>query len=246
MEYGFIIRIVIICVVVCVGIGLLYLNITSKDDDAEVKEESAPEKRKSDYYKVDNGMYVFLYNYVENTVYDVQHNLFLEVELLKRMEEIILLFEYSRFNYGSKSHTHYRFYRNHYTIDGLSKEQYDSTINNSIPCNCEIGSGSPNIKTGQLHNILNYFKENYSEEFDVVNSWSSDKSNKTKSFSFCYNDYPEIIETIEFVYYHKKACLKCNICLDEKKDMIKHISTHIEILNKRIEEFNKIEEICGE
>ena len=246
MEYGFIIRIVIICVIICVGIGLTYLNITSKDDDVEVKEESISEKRKSDYYKVDNGMYVFLYNYVENTVYDFQHNLFLEVELLKRVEEIILLFEYSRFNYGAKGHAHYRFYRNHYIIKGLSKEEYESTINNLIPCNCEIGAGSPDIRYGQLYNILKYFKEHYSEEFDVVNTWSSDKTNKTESFSFCYNDYPEIVETIEFVYYHKKACLKCNTCLDEKKDMIRHISIYIENLNKRIEEFNKIEEICGE
>ena len=121
----------------------------------------------------------------------------------------------------------------------ISKDEYtkliDTTIKN-IPCNCKFGDGFK-IATAHKYDISAEFKKmypNYILEHHIHGR------------AFIYNkEYPDASVNVKINgIFKKKACLQCNTCLDDKHKLVHLFEEWIKKVNNKIEEYEKIINIC--
>ena len=130
-------------------------------------------------------------------------------------------------------------------INEISKEEYYSLLNNKH-CNCKIGAGH-DILIHIRYDIVEEFNKRY---FDYYAEFFVDKIYKNCYMYIWKNkclDHPiKCVNSKEFRLYYKKACLQCETCLDDIKELeskFKEIISEIENGEKRRQ---MVLDICGE
>lgn len=213
---------------VIVFIIFVYCVFKTEESIIHQKEEEPEENDVplGDYYLFNISDNEYLLNLIEETVFDIPNNIFSNSRFSKFKEYLEnLVIQLRRRPYMIKYHNE------------LTKEQYEEELCNSVKCNCKIGAGKPDIQTGKTYSLIDYFEKNYSNEFKVIDSHED-------NFTFSSIKHPEVIEIIIFRKFYKKACLSCNTCLDEEKDMIKYIELEIDEINMKIKIYEKVNKIC--
>ena len=110
------------------------------------------------------------------------------------------------------------------------------------PCNCKFGTGY-NIVTATKYDIrdefFTHFKylgiEDPGDNMHIINNY----------FTFKYKEVNIIGSCKTTENYFKRACLKCNTCLDEKAAMIDMFEKSLKELDQKIEDVRLVDEICG-
>ena len=153
----------------------------------------------------------------------------------------------NRICFNVNTNEYYNFYFKEYFLSGsegkyslknkkISKEEYNKLHKNEF-CDCRVGSGKPNVKTGKEYDLIKEFNDyNVNKDLYIYVDMYIDKTIvivKSKKNSLKY--------TMDKKAYYKRACLKCNKCLSDYNEMINYFDKII----KYFEDYDKVNEICG-
>ncbi len=138
----------------------------------------------------------------------------------------------------------------------ITKQEYEihaKTFKNEL-CNCPVGEGS-NIQGDYIYNPIDLFIELLSdkdfEKFDLEHEifWGHSGISQKRKYHFVMtykNDKNWFKTEIATKDYHKKACLNCKKCLDEKQELIDILMDAKNKLLKMEADQREVLLICGE